>query len=95
MLLTRMLRAADHPYLMGKGGRMPNNDPSLLQGLTLKSLKHHVALQPLFVIMGAGIIFVGAYIGRLVNCTSIYLTKTVTLDSLLQYIADLPPRLPM
>ena len=84
MLLTRMLRAADHPYLMGKGGRMPNNDPSLLQGLTLKSLKHHVALQPLFVIMGAGIIFVGAYIGRLVNCTSIYLTKTVTLDSLLQ-----------
>ena len=61
---------------------MPNNDPSLLQGLTLKSLKHHVALQPLFVIMGAGIIFVGAYIGRLVNCTSIYLTKTVTLDAI-------------
>merc|ERR1712192_357773 len=56
---------ADHPYLQGKGGRMPNNDLKLMQGLSVKSLKHHVALQPLFVIMTAGIIFVGAYCGRL------------------------------
>merc|ERR1719318_1618244 len=28
--------------------------------MTLKSLKHHTALQPLFVIMGAGIVFVCA-----------------------------------
>ena len=37
---------------------------SLMQGLTLKSIKHHVALQPLFVIMGVGIVFVSLYIGR-------------------------------
>jgi len=43
----------------------PNNDLKLMQGLSVKSLKHHVALQPLFVIMTAGIIFVGAYCGRL------------------------------
>ena len=30
----------------------------------MKSLQHHVALQPLFAIIGAGLIFVGAYIGR-------------------------------
>jgi len=70
MFLSKMLRAADHPYLFGKGGRLPNNAPGLMQGLTLKSLKHHVALQPLFVIMGAGIIFVGAYIGRLAMKTT-------------------------
>ena len=64
MFLTKFLRAADHPYLMGKGGRMPNNDLSKMQGLSMKSLKHHVALQPLFIIMGAGIVFVAAYIGR-------------------------------
>ena len=37
----------------------------LFQGLTLSSLKHHVALQPLFAIMGLGMIMVGAYLGRL------------------------------
>ena len=25
MLLSRMLEAADHPYLVGKGGRIENN----------------------------------------------------------------------
>jgi hypothetical protein len=35
-----------------------------MQGLTMKSLKHHTALQPLFVIIGAGMVFVGAYIFR-------------------------------
>merc|ERR1719228_2208285 len=43
----------------------PNNDLRLMQGLSVKSLKRHVALQPLFIIMTAGIIFVGAYCGRL------------------------------
>ena len=64
MFLTRLLRAADHPYLFGKGGRTMNN--GACQGMTVASLKHHVALQPLFVIMGVGIVFVCAYIGRLV-----------------------------
>ena len=35
-----------------------------MQGMTIKSIKHHTALQPLFIIMGAGIVFVCAYIGR-------------------------------
>jgi hypothetical protein len=64
MFLTKFLRAADHPYLMGVGGREANNSPASMQGLTIKSLKHHTALQPLFIIMGAGIVFVCAYIGR-------------------------------
>ena len=64
MLLSKVLRAADHPYLAGKGGRKHNNLLSSMQGLSFKSLRHHVALQPLFVIMGAGIVFVTAYVGR-------------------------------
>ena len=40
-----------------------------LQGLTIKSLKHHVALQPLFAIIGAGMVFVGAYVFRSVRIT--------------------------
>lgn len=87
MILTKILNAADHPYLFNKGGRMvilidyhrhhdhhydqdhdsylqPNNDLKLMQGLSIKSLKHHVALQPLAIIMVGGMAFVAAYIGR-------------------------------
>ena len=32
--------------------------------MTAKSLKHHKALQPLFAIIGAGMVFVGAYLFR-------------------------------
>jgi hypothetical protein len=35
--------------------------------MTIKSLKHHTALQPLFIIIGAGMVFVGAYIVRWVD----------------------------
>ena len=37
---------------------------------TVSSLKHHIALQPLFVIMAAGMTFVGAYIIRLATKTT-------------------------
>jgi len=70
MFFSKILRAADHPMLQGPGGRMNNNKISLLQGMTVKSLKHHVALQPLFVIMGAGIAFVALYVGRLASKTT-------------------------
>merc|ERR1712076_259445 len=66
--LSRILRAADHPYLMGKGGRMPNNQRP--QGMTWASLKHHTALQPLMVIMAGGITFVALYCGRLASKTT-------------------------
>ena len=85
MFLTRIVRAADHPYLFGKGGRLLNNQTP--QGLTVASLKHHTALQPLFAIMTVGIIFVGAYIGRY--------TRTLAFSCLaLSYSCslDLPPR---
>ena len=36
-----------------------------LQGMTGKSLKHHYALIPLFVIMAIGMAFVAAFCGRL------------------------------
>ena len=38
--------------------------------MTLASLKHHVALTPLFAIMGAGITFVAAYCWRLAATTT-------------------------
>jgi len=41
-----------------------------MPGMTLKTLRHHVALQPLAVIMGGGILFVCAYIGRLASKTT-------------------------
>jgi len=70
MFFSKILRAADHPYLEGAGGRKINNKISSLQGMTIKSLKHHVALQPLFIIMGAGVVFVAVYIGRLASKTT-------------------------
>jgi len=70
MFLTKIIRAADHPYLSGHGGRKANNAYTSMQGMTMKSLKHHVALQPLFVIMGVGITFVALYIGRLASKTT-------------------------
>merc|ERR1712013_607542 len=54
----------------GKGGRMPNNDLRLMQGLSIKSLKHHVALQPLMAIMAVGMTFVAVYVGRLASKTT-------------------------
>jgi len=75
-----MLRAADHPYLMGKGGRMENNSP-YMQGLTMKSIKHHKALQPLFIIIIGGCVFVAAYLGRLaIKTTDINWSKEKDLD---------------
>ena len=62
MILSKILRAADHPYLFGKGGRTMNNGAP--QGLTMATFKHHVAIQPLFAIMTVGMIFVAAYVGR-------------------------------
>ena len=45
------------------GSRGENNRP--IQGMSIKSLKKHMALQPLFVIMGLGMTFVVAYCIRL------------------------------
>ena len=41
-----------------------------MQGLTMASLRHHVALQPLFLIMGVGMTFVALYVGRLASKTT-------------------------
>eukprot|EP00092_Neocalanus_flemingeri_P008503 GFUD01009160.1.p1 GENE.GFUD01009160.1~~GFUD01009160.1.p1 ORF type:complete len:115 (+),score=30.66 GFUD01009160.1:143-487(+) len=70
MFLSKILSAADHPYLFGKGGRSLNNVPSHMQGMSIKSLKHHKALWPLFITMAGGIVFVCAYIGRLASKTT-------------------------
>ncbi len=49
---------------------------SYFQGSTLKDLKHHMALQPLFLIMGAGMAMVALYIGRLaLKTTDVQWTK--------------------
>merc|ERR1712110_832387 len=54
---------AQRGMMTGFGGRSEQNKTP--QGLTVKSLKHHYALIPLAVIMGAGMIFVGAFCVRL------------------------------
>merc|ERR1712073_214145 len=51
-------------YMQGKGSRAEINN-IWIQGMTGKSLKHHYALIPLFVIMAVGMAFVTAFIGRL------------------------------
>eukprot|EP00088_Acartia_fossae_P040526 TRINITY_DN4218_c0_g1_i1.p1 TRINITY_DN4218_c0_g1~~TRINITY_DN4218_c0_g1_i1.p1 ORF type:complete len:134 (+),score=39.32 TRINITY_DN4218_c0_g1_i1:58-402(+) len=70
MLFSKVLRSVDHPYITGKGGRKANNGYGSMQGLTMKSLAHHKALQPLFAIVGGGMIFVAAYIYRLAAKTT-------------------------
>jgi len=70
MFLSKILNAVDHPYITGKRGRLANNGKGSLQGLTAASLRHHVALQPLFAIIGGGMIFVGCYIFRLASKTT-------------------------
>jgi len=54
MFVSRVLGAATGGYLEGYGGRKANNG-TRMQGMTAASLRHHVALQPLFLIIGAGI----------------------------------------
>jgi len=89
MFLSKMLCAADHPMLFGKGARMDNNKLTKMQGLTLKSLRHHTALQPLAIIMVGGIIFVGAYIGRLASkTTDINWTKAKDLGDHMDYYSN-------
>eukprot|EP00092_Neocalanus_flemingeri_P032810 GFUD01035685.1.p1 GENE.GFUD01035685.1~~GFUD01035685.1.p1 ORF type:complete len:113 (-),score=19.69 GFUD01035685.1:539-877(-) len=68
MFLSKFLNASDHPYLYGPGGRKLNN--GRISGMTIKSLKHHTALQPLFIIMAGGIVFVVSYCYRLASKTT-------------------------
>eukprot|EP00088_Acartia_fossae_P062113 TRINITY_DN747_c0_g1_i1.p2 TRINITY_DN747_c0_g1~~TRINITY_DN747_c0_g1_i1.p2 ORF type:complete len:114 (-),score=42.09 TRINITY_DN747_c0_g1_i1:219-560(-) len=69
MFLSKVLKAANHPYITQKGGRLDNNHTPMA-GLTWKSLKHHKALQPLFLIVGGGMVFVAAYCFRLAAFTT-------------------------
>merc|ERR1712080_811801 len=70
MNISSVLRAWNDPngYLYGTGGRAQNN--MHMQGTTMASLKHHKALQPLFIIMAGGMIFVSAYCFRLATKTT-------------------------
>jgi len=63
MFVSRVLGAATGGYLEGYGGRKANNG-TRMQGMTAASLRHHVALQPLFLIIGAGMTMVTAMIIR-------------------------------
>jgi len=65
MWISKMLSTTDHPYITGKGGRYENNNLRKMQGLNIKSLRHHVALQPLFAMLGCGLLFVATWVGRL------------------------------
>ena len=91
MLLSKLVRAIDHPYLKGKGGRMMNNARKgmqvtklisiwqdqikvlsnlfcqmEMQGTDMDSLRHHVGIQPLFVIFGGAMTLISAFVS-LVN----------------------------
>jgi len=63
MHISRVLSATVGGYLEGHGGRKFNNT-TRMQGSTLTTLKHHYALTPLFVIMGAGVTMVLSMIVR-------------------------------
>ena len=83
MLLSKLVRAIDHPYLKGKGGRLMNNKkiqvnnfksltkklvlPNEMQGMDMKSFNHHVGIQPLFAITGIALTFISSFVS-LVNC---------------------------
>jgi len=69
MMFSKVLRAIDHPYITMRGGRRENNSKPM-QGLTMASLNHLKALQPLFAIIGAGMVFVAAYCIRLASKTT-------------------------
>lgn len=68
MFVSRVLGAATGGYLEGAGGRRLNN--ARMQGLSLSSLRHHYCLQPLFIIMGAGITMVTLMCVRMVTKAS-------------------------
>jgi len=69
MFFSKVLRGIDHPYIEQPGGRRANNSKPM-QGMTMASLNHHKALQPLFAIIGAGMVFVAAYCVRLATKTT-------------------------
>lgn len=46
-------------YMEGPGGRLSNNKRP--QGLTMATFKHHVYLQPLFVICGMSVFLIAGY----------------------------------
>lgn len=62
---TRQLPTAvmKRNYMEGMGGRYENNR-KIPQGLTVKSLKHHYALLPLFITMTLGMGWVVYFCGR-------------------------------
>eukprot|EP00093_Oithona_nana_P002990 02990.XXX_101774_101356_1 [CDS] Oithona nana genome sequencing. len=55
-------------YMDGPGGRRSQNGK--IQGMDLKSVKHHTALIPLFAIMGLGMTWVAYYCFRLASSTT-------------------------
>merc|ERR1712113_1382333 len=63
MKITQLLR-----YMDGPGGR--NSQNGKIQGMDLKSIKHHTALIPLFTIMGLGMTWVTYYCFRLASSTT-------------------------
>eukprot|EP00092_Neocalanus_flemingeri_P067272 GFUD01082084.1.p2 GENE.GFUD01082084.1~~GFUD01082084.1.p2 ORF type:complete len:109 (+),score=34.41 GFUD01082084.1:29-355(+) len=67
MFLSKIMKAADHPYLKGKGGRHPNNE---LHHLNMAFFRHQKGLMPLFIIGFGGSIFVGLYMIRLAMKTT-------------------------
>merc|ERR1712226_458008 len=63
-LQARTPQSLVRTYMQGKGSRAEINN-IWIQGMTAKSMKHHYALIPLFVIMAIGMAFVAAFCARL------------------------------
>ena len=64
MFLSKLLRAADHPYLDGPNGRKANNYYKYKAGLTLSSLRKNPNFLPLFTFVGFGITIIALTAGR-------------------------------
>ena len=81
MHLSRLLKAIDHPYMKGKGGRLMNNSRKAMQGTDLASLKHHLGIQPLFAIFGTAITLTTAFaLRKCVYSNDINWVKTKDLE---------------
>ena len=86
MFLSKVFKSIDHPYMEGRGGRKQNNQR--MQGMTLGSLKSHIGIAPLFLIMTGGISFITWYFVRLTTKSANVNWSKTTFDDCNDYYAN-------
>ena len=67
MLLSQLMKKADHPYMMGAGGRLRNNNPLKFNPWGLHTLRRHPAITPLTIIFTTAIFMDLCYVAYLMK----------------------------